>query len=195
MERWCWFSIPGKGELGCGVLHWKGSNDLGSASNVMEARRAAGKEPTEALYGLVPGLATWMLVASYLYLQPDILHEHLIPFVFFVGLVNAYAVGQMIVAHLTKSAFPMQNVLLLPLGFGVADSLGPLLSGLFGVGWPSVLGDSGYQVAFVFLSLGLALGVYGSFVVDVIVAICDYLDIWCLAIKHPYDEAKERKGT
>jgi len=163
----------------------------------MEARRARGEEPTEALYGLVPGLATWVLVASYLYLQPVILHEHLIPFVFFVGLVNAYSVGQMIVAHLTKSAFPMQNVLLLPLILGVVDGLGPVLTDLVGVGWSSGLRDSGHQVAFVFLSLGLALGVYGSFVVDVIVAICDYLDIWCLTIKHPYNEAEEKmkKGT
>lgn len=48
-----------------------------------------------------------------------------------------------------------------------------------------------YQVAFVFCSLGLAIGVYGSFVVDVVFAICDYLDIWCLKIKHPYQPAKD----
>jgi ethanolaminephosphotransferase len=27
--------------------------------------------------------------------------------------------------------------------------------------------------------------------VDVIVTICDYLDIWCLTIKHPYVEKEE----
>jgi ethanolaminephosphotransferase len=27
--------------------------------------------------------------------------------------------------------------------------------------------------------------------VDVIVTICDYLDIWCLTIKHPWTEEKE----
>lgn len=29
--------------------------------------------------------------------------------------------------------------------------------------------------------------------VDVIVTICDYLDIWCLTIKHPYHEGDELK--
>ena len=50
-----------------------------------------------------------------------------------------------------------------------------------------------YQVAFLFLCLGLSIGVYGSFVIDVILAICDYLDIWCLTIKHPYVEGQEEK--
>lgn len=59
------------------------------------------------------------------------------------------------------------------------------------VGWPSALGP-GYQVPFIFACLGLSVGVYGSFVVDVILAICDYLDIWCLSIKHPGGELKER---
>lgn len=162
-----------------------------SALNVMEARRARGEDPYKALVGLLPALWTWLLVPGYLYLQPNILRHHLIPFVFYVGLINAYSVGQMIVAHLTKSRFPMHNVLLLPLAYGVLDSLGPILQDVLGVGWPSALGNQSYQVAFVFMNLGLAVGVYGSFVVDVIVAICDYLDIWCLTIKHPYDPAKE----
>jgi len=94
----------------------------------------------------------------------------------------------MIVAHLTKSAFPYHNVLVLPLMFGVIDSLGPLMQSWIGVGWPSSLGEGVYQVGFMFLCTGMAVGVYGSFVVDVIVAICDYLDIWCLTIKHPATE-------
>lgn len=161
--------------------------------NVMAARRSRGEDPRKALLGLLPALWAWILVPAYLFLQPTILRHHLIPFVFYVGLVNAYSVGQMIVAHLTKSRFPMNNVLLVPLLAGVVDSLGPVLQARVGFGWPSVLGEGAYQVAFVFLCLGLALGVYGSFVVDVIVAICDYLDIWCLTIKHPYVEGQEGK--
>ena len=130
---------------------------------------------------------------SYLALNPEILHAHLVPFVFLVGLMNAYSVGQMITAHLTKSEFPYQNVLALPLLFGIVDSLGPVLQARLGFGWPSALGDGVYQVAFMFSCLGLAIGVYGSFVVDVIVSICDYLDIWCLTIKHPYVEETENK--
>jgi ethanolaminephosphotransferase len=111
--------------------------------------------------------------------------------VFFIGLVNAYSVGQMITAHLTKSSFPYYNVLTLPLLFGVMDSIGPVLLKYIGFGWPSALGDGVYQVSYMFACLGMAVGIYGSFVVDVIYTICDYLDIWCLVIKHPYVPEKE----
>jgi len=165
-------------------------NTVQSAINVMKVRKERGQDPARALLGLIPTGVTWVLVTAYLALQPTILHNHLVPFVFFVGLVNAYSVGQMIVAHLAKARFPYYNILVVPLALGVVDSLGPRL-GL----WPSALGDGVYQVAFVFLCLGLGLGVYGSFVYDVITSICDYLDIWCLTIKHPHVEGQDGKKT
>jgi len=172
-------------------------NTVDSANNVMAARRSRGEPAVHALLGLLPFFSTWAVIAAYLALQPEILHRHLVPFVFYVGLVNAYSVGQMITAHLTKSPFPYQNVMILPLVGGIVDALGPVLkertAGTFG--WPSALGDGTYQVAFMFTCLGIAIGIYGSFVVDVIVTICDYLDIWCLRIKHPYKgEEQERKS-
>ncbi|KAJ9202954.1 hypothetical protein DTO032I3_3328 [Paecilomyces variotii] len=157
-----------------------------SIVHVINSRRARGLDPYQPLLGLLPLVATWTLVPGYLYLQPTILENHLIPFVLYVGLINAYSVGRMIVAHLVKTDFPYFNILLLPLAVGVLDSLAPR----FGL-WPSVLGDGPYQVPFVFLCLGLALGVYGSFVHDVITTICDYIDIWCLTIKHPHVEEKQ----
>lgn len=157
----------------------------------MKARRARGEHARHALLGLLPFFTSWVLIVSYLALQPTILQNHLVPFVFYVGLINAYSVGQMITAHLTKSPFPYQNVLVLPLVYGVLDSLGPVLQERVGLGWPSALGDGVYQVSFAFTCLGFAVGVYGSFVVDVIVSICDYLDIWCLRIKHPWVEGAE----
>ncbi|GAB7353546.1 hypothetical protein MBLNU459_g3981t1 [Dothideomycetes sp. NU459] len=163
-------------------------NTVSSATNVMAARRQRKEPASDALYGLAPFFATWTLIPVYLYLQPVILRQHLIPFVLYVGLVNAYSVGQMITAHLIKGPFPMTNVLVLPLVYGIVDSLGPVLQSNLGFGWPSALGSGQYQVAFAMSCLGLAIGVYGSFVVDVIVSICDYLDIWCLTIKHPYVE-------
>ncbi|KAK8201967.1 Phosphotransferase [Zalaria obscura] len=172
-------------------------NTVSSTQNVLAARRNDNLPPWDALLGLLPFVAAWVLIPIYLYLHPIILHAHLIPFVLYVGLINAYSVGQMIVAHLTKSRFPMHNVLLLPLLFAILDSFGPVLVDVSGglLGWPSALGEDVYQVAFMFLCLGLAVGVYGSFVVDVIVAICDYLDIWCLTIKHPYTpETEETEG-
>jgi len=173
-------------------------NTLESCKNVIKARRARGDRSRYALVGLAPFFITWAFMALYLALQPNILHNHLVPFVLFAGLVNAYSVGQMITAHLVKLEFPYWNVIVVPLAFGVIDSIGPVLlaySPIPGLGWPSALGDDVYQVAFMFCMLGAAVGVYGSFVVDVIVTICDYLDIWCLTIKHPYVEGQDDKQT
>lgn len=170
-----WFMLYG----GCVLVF----NMLESASNVMKARKERGDDPGRALLGLIPTVVIWITVAAYLALQPAILHHHLVPFIFFVGLINAYSVGQMIVAHLGKTRFPYQNILVVPLALAVIDSIGPRL-GL----WPSVLEDGQYQLAFVYFCTGLGLGVYGSFIYDVITTICDYMDIWCLTIKHPYVE-------
>ena len=160
-------------------------NTVESSSNVIRARRSRGDRSRGALLGLYPFFAMWALLVAYLWLQPNVLHNHLVPFVMFATTVNAYSVGQIITAHLVKLRFPYWNVLGIPLGFAVVDSLGPFLQQHIGVGWPSGLGDGVYQVAYMFMMLGMAVGVYGSFVVDVIVTICDYLDIWCLTIKHP----------
>ncbi|KOS17878.1 putative CDP-alcohol phosphatidyltransferase class-I family protein [Escovopsis weberi] len=169
-------------------------NTLESSLNVVRARRARGDRSRGALLGLLPFFAVWALVVAYLALQPAVLAAHLVPFLLFVSIVNSYSVGQMITAHLLKADFPYWNVLALPLLLAVADAAGPLLATRYGVGWPSLLaGDGAGQAAAVFLMLGVALGVYGSFVVDVIVIICDYLDIWCLTIKHPHVEGSVSK--
>ncbi|PUU76818.1 hypothetical protein B9Z19DRAFT_1148171 [Tuber borchii] len=97
-------------------------------------------------------------------------------------------------AHLTKSPFPYFNVLSPPILAGTLDALGRFLEAKLGLGWPSVLGGGLYTVVYVIVCLGLSISVYGSFVVDVITNIYDYLDIWCLSIKHPYDpHAPEEK--
>jgi ethanolaminephosphotransferase len=177
-----------------------GYNVKTSCENVAKHCRKNGTSATSAYLGLLPFVATYILAFSYLGLNPLILREHLVPYAFFLGLVNAFSVGRMITAHLVKSRFPYRNPLFVPLAFGVLDSIGPAMSyltldtttGISRIGWPSCLGvGSQYQVAYVFLSLGVGIGVYGMFVVDVIVTICDYLDIWCLTIKHPYVEPKE----
>lgn len=157
----------------------------------MKARHARGQRHRVALLGLLTFAAAWTLIPAYLYLQPNILHNHLVPFTFYAGLINAFSVGRIIISHLTKSRFPRGNVLIYPLIYGVADSLGPWLQQRVGFGWPSALGDGVHQVGFLFMCLGLAIGVHGSFVIDVIWTICDYLDIWCLTIKYPVQKNEE----
>jgi ethanolaminephosphotransferase len=159
-----------------------------SILNVIQARTSRGENSPEALMGLVPFAVTWTLVPAYLLLFPNVLHHHLIPFIFFCGLTNAYSVGQMIIAHLTKQEFPMYNVLNLPLFIAVVDGAGRA-TGL----WTGVVAQE-IEVGYLYGCLGLAIGVYGSFVIDVIVAICDYLDIWCLTIKHPVPIAGNKSG-
>ncbi|KAJ5153269.1 uncharacterized protein N7482_009747 [Penicillium canariense] len=157
--------------------------------HVVQVRRQRGQDPIAPLYGLLPMVAIWTLVPAYLYLQPVILENYTIPFGLYVGLVNAYAVGRIIVGHLVQSGFPYHNILLYPLALGVLDSAGAAV-GL----WASpVLGYGNGQIMFMFGCLGLAVGIYGSFVFDVITTICDHIDIWCLTIKHPYVEETECK--
>lgn len=167
---WCmvglyWSSILCKGRLDCGSICIRPFAStlilsLCSALHVMQVRKEQNQNTVAPLAGLLPFFATWALIPIYLYQQPIILHSHLIPFVFYVGLINAYSVGQIIIAHLTKSPnFPRYNFLSIPLALASVDSLGPTL-GL----WPSVLGHGTYQIAFVSSCLGLSIGVYGSFV-------------------------------
>lgn len=135
--------------------------------NVIRVRRSKKLAVLPALSGLLPFFSLATMVPAWLALRPVILREHLLPFMFFLGLCFAYQVGLIIVAHLTKSPFPFFNILLLPIAIGMVDALGPFLIGKTGglFGWPTALGDGRYEVAYVFLCLGLSLGVYGSLVV------------------------------
>ncbi|KAJ5885162.1 hypothetical protein N7495_009672 [Penicillium taxi] len=162
-----------------------------SIVHVLKVRRERGLDLIAPLVGLLPLAAIWILVPAYLYLNPGVLENLTIPFALYVGLVNAYSVGRMIVGHLVQSGFPYLNVLLFPLVLGVIDSIGPLL----GLWSAPFLAEGTGQVEFVFGCLGTAVGIYGSFVFDVITTICDHNDIWCLTIKHPYVEGSESNGT
>jgi len=161
-------------------------NIVQSSHNVTRARRSKNLPVAPALLGLAPFFTTWLAIPLWLSLRLEILHEHILPFIFFIGASFAYQVGLIITAHLTKSPFPYFNVLSLPILAGTLDALGPFLQARLGLGWTSVLGGGPYTIAYVLACLGLSIGVYGSFVVDVVTNICDYLDIWCLSIKHPY---------
>lgn len=168
-------------------------NVFQSSLNVIRARRIRSERSREAFLGLLPMAVTLILVTLYLGLNPEILYKNLVPFILFTGILNSYSVGQVIIAHLAQLCFPYFNILNLPLAFGVLDSLGPLCQNYLGLGWPSLLSKSEYQLAYCFCMLGCAIGIYSSFVVDVIVTICDYLDIWCLTIKHPWNQLEESK--
>lgn len=164
-----------------------------SSLNVIGARRKKNLPVMPALAGLAPFFATWLAIPIWLSLRPEILRDHILPFLFFIGASFAYQVGLIITAHLTKSPFPYFNILLIPILAGTLDALGPFLMQRFGIGWSSILGGGVYTVSYVLACLGLSIGVYGSFAVDVITSICDYMDIWCLTIKHPHSPSAPEK--
>lgn len=153
-----------------------------SSVNVYRARIKQKRSPLPALAGLLPFFVPWVFIPLWLTLRPVLFH-HLIPFLLFIGIASAYQVGLIITAHLVHAPYPYTNVLFIPMIFGIVDALAPRLV----PGWKSALGDGQYVVGYMFLCLGLCLGVHGSFVVDVIMNICEYLDIWCLTIKHRKD--------
>lgn len=156
-------------------------NIIQSSLNVIRARRAKGLSVAPALAGLLPFFAPWVLAGVYLHLTPSVLYKHLLPFVGFIGLSFAYQVGLMITAHLTKSKYPYCSILVVPLLVAVVDAVGAE----YGV-WSGIF-RHGNEGALVLGMMGLALGVHGSFIVDVVMNICDYLDIWCLTIKYRRD--------
>lgn len=149
-----------------------GFNILGASVNVIAARRKQGLSVFPALAGLLPFTVSSTIFGTFAYLNPNIVIESCIPFMLFIGTCLAYSVGLMITAHVTHAAFPFFTpyFLLIPM----------VISIIFRHKIREV-----ESVIVVWLSLGLAIGVYGSFVVDVISDITSHLDIWCLTIKHP----------
>ncbi|XBW38720.1 hypothetical protein QEN19_004307 [Hanseniaspora menglaensis] len=100
-----------------------------------------------------------------------------LPFIFANGLIFAFVVGRIIVAHLTIQKFPLYNLpTLLPL---VTYTLSAFASHVLGYKSDSVIT---YLSLF---QLGLALGIHGSFLNEIIYEFTTYLDIWVLTIKHP----------
>lgn len=155
-----------------------GFNIISASLNVIEARKKKKESLAPALAGLLPFFLSSFITFTFAYLNPTIVYKSCIPFMFFVGTCLAYSVGLIITAHVTHAAFPYFTpyFLLFPMIIAILFShqVGP---------------DE--AVAVVWVSLGLAVGVYGSFIVDVIGDITTHLDIWCLTIKHPKIDMKK----
>ncbi|KAI5300684.1 hypothetical protein KEM56_002268 [Ascosphaera pollenicola] len=139
-----------------------------SIYQALDAVKARGENRREALKGLLPALEMWVLVVIYLYLQPGVLQCCTVGVILYVGLMNAFSVSQMICAHVTKAPFPYRNILTLPLYIAISDCLGRHM----GFYSECIMGN---HSTFIYASLGLALGVYGSFI-------------------HPYNENNEAKN-
>ncbi|ORY74615.1 peptidase C65 Otubain-domain-containing protein [Protomyces lactucae-debilis] len=148
------------------------ANIFGSSVNVIAARRKNNLPLAPALSGLIPFFLSSGITMLFAWLNPTVVTEQCVPFLFFLGILFAYSVGLMITAHITHAPFPYFTPYFL---------LFPMLAG---IAFNHKIGAMEAR-DIVWLSLGLSLGIHGSFVVDVIKEITQHLDIWCLAIKHP----------
>lgn len=155
-----------------------GFNIFSASINVIAARRKQKQPLAPALSGLIPFFLSSAITCTFAVLNPTIVYQTCIPFMLFIGTCLAYSVGLMITAHVTHAEFPYFTpyFLLFPMIGAIAfdHKIGPKEANII-----------------VWLSLGTAIGVYASFIVDVISDITSHLDIWCLTIKHPQKEVKK----
>jgi ethanolaminephosphotransferase/diacylglycerol cholinephosphotransferase len=133
----------------------------------------------QAYIGLIPFFVYYATVFAWLFYNPIIVEQFLLPFILTIGLTLAFHVGRIIIGHLTKQSFPYTTpssfiplvqflifLLLTPLGYDASSLTGSLI-------WTG---------------LGLSLGLHAMFITEIIYEITTYLDIYALSIKYPKKE-------
>lgn len=129
---------------------------------------------SEAINGLVP---FFLFFASVFVLV--LVNEKFItlPLILTIGLSMAFVVGRIIVAHLTLQDFPIYNVAMYIPSLQLVSYI--IMTKIFGCLEEDVI------FALVWVGLGLALGIHGMFINDIIYEFTTYLDVYALTIKHP----------
>lgn len=144
---------------------------------MVAARRKQHKSAVTPVLGLLPFAAHTALNVFWLLAKPVVLRTHLIPFMAFWGFSFAYSVGLLIVSHVLQSPeiFPWWHVLMVWSALGALDANLPTLS--LGRLDSLIQKDEASTITFVWVSLLLGFAVYGYFVTDVILDVCDFCDI------------------
>ncbi|KAJ2516039.1 hypothetical protein H4217_004826 [Coemansia sp. RSA 1939] len=153
---------------------------LTSFSNIAKACRQQGKSVVGAYADAIPFTASICSVTVWLRASPQILHEHLVVFLMFVGFAFSYIVGRVIVAHVTGAPFPKLNRMHIPIFLGTANAAAPW----FGL---TKLFDGQNELLLIWLCLAYTAIQYAHFALEVIDTICTYLNINCLTIKKKSD--------
>lgn len=154
-------------------------NIVGSTGNVIKYYNKKGQSAVPAILGILPFGVFYAGCFAWAYVAPILINKYAIVYLFTIGAAFALQVGQMILAHLVLDSFPHWNVLLFFPFVGLAVHY---ISPCFG--WDLEL----TSVASLFTCFGASLSVYAFFVLEIIDEITNYLDIWCLRIKHPKDK-------
>lgn len=161
-----------------------GFNVYQSSYNVYKTKKASNQSFKEALLGTIPFFTFYGSVFAWAYSFPSIVKYHLLPLCFGIGICFAFTVGRMITAHVSKQSFPVWNPLIfLPLVGILITQLG------LHMGLTETLAGFGA----VWLMVGISIGVYGSFIAEIIYQITTYLDIGCLYIKRPMKIVEKNK--
>jgi ethanolaminephosphotransferase len=73
------------------------------------------------MLGLIPFFAMSLVAYLFLIHHEEIVHYHLLPTALYLGIVFAYNVGTIIIAHVAKKDFPYWNIAFIPMAVGLAD--------------------------------------------------------------------------
>ncbi|KAJ2179523.1 hypothetical protein GGH18_005558, partial [Coemansia sp. RSA 530] len=98
-----------------------------SFSNIARARREHQLNVASAFADSVPFAASIGSVIVWLWESPEVLSNHLVLFLSFVGFAFSYIVGRVIVAHVTGAPFPKLNRMHIPVFLGTFNALAPRL--------------------------------------------------------------------
>lgn len=132
------------------------------------------EKQSAAMMGLIPFYVYYATVFLVVYIEPQFIS---LPFILSIGLTMAFVVGRIIIAHLTKQKFPIDNPPMAIPFFQIL--LYTLATRFLGYDATSVVN------ALVWLGFGLSTGIHLMFVNDIIYDFTAYLDIYALSIKHP----------
>ena len=170
------------------------SNILAATSNVSnyyrernkksekpKSKKMVDEEISTALDGLTPFFAYFLTVFIAVLLNRRFIN---FPFTLSIGFSIAFAVGRIIVNHLTLQPFPTYNP---PLFI-------PLVQIILYLTITDILGYDSDKVVFAltWLGCGVSLGMHFIFINDIIYEFTQYLDIYALSIKHPVRADKKR---
>lgn len=164
--------------VGLSSLYFNIISAMGNVNKKYEQLKSAdAKAKTDFAYkGLLPFFGYYGFIILYALVFPEVITKHGFPLVISIGFTVAFSVGRIILAHLTLQAFPFfQAPTFLPL-FQLVIS--KVLISVYGYDRDAVLSGVSW------IGVGVALGIHGTFVAEIITEITTYLDIYALSIKH-----------
>ncbi|QLL32778.1 hypothetical protein HG536_0D03000 [Torulaspora globosa] len=163
-----------------------GFSALGLLFNIISARRNVlqyykkengvdcSQKQWKAMIGLAPFFFYYATVFLAILIEPKFMS---FPFIVSIGLTMAFVVGRIIIAHLTKQKFPVDNPpMAIPFFQIIFHSIATRFLGY---------NNDAVVTALVWLGFGLSVGIHLMFVNDIIYDFTAYLDIYALSIKHP----------